>query len=653
MREIEETRALYLRLRDRQRTLQATAESVGEEVKELLGPVPLQERFDEALQTVIRAEQFIFDFPDMDLGNLSLQEFVELRDLLRHKEYFFANQARVLRALHEGLVRVFGEIADIIPKMEAPSPFTIPLLNAMPEPGLFMSRLLKFTAEDEYMRLGLFRDLRRTLHVNLYEASGVPLGAEEGKFMMPHESKLPLAELSVAYLSGTPFGKLLETPVPLKLTHADRFNHMHIVGGTGAGKTTLLENLILHDLTSSQPPALVVIDSQGDLIRKIAHLAMFDPDGGRLRDRLVLISPKDIDHPPAVNIFDLKRARLAGYDEATREQVTAGVIQTFDYLFSGLLGADLTAKQGVFFRFVARLMLSLPDTLGRNATILDMLRLMTDDAPYREAIQRLPEIPREFFQRDFSSKTFAQTKEQIRYRLNAILENPTLARLFTATETRVDLFEEMNKGSIILVDTAKDFLKSASPHFGRIFISLVLQAVLERAALAERDRPPAFLIIDEAASYFDGNIDDLLTDARKYRCGCVFAHQYLDQCPSSLRASFAANTSIKFASGVSNSDARALATDMRTAADFILEQPRLQFAAHIRNVTPQAVTIPVRTGMLEREPQLTKDRHERLLAHNRLRVSGGRKAAIQETSAPAEIVQTKEAPDPTAASPDW
>ena len=54
--------------------------------------------------------------------------------------------------------------------------------------------------------------------------------------------------------------------------------------------------------------------------------------------------------------------------------MTAGVIQTFDYLFNGLLGADLTAKQGVFFKYIARLMLVLPEALGRNATILDMMQ---------------------------------------------------------------------------------------------------------------------------------------------------------------------------------------------------------------------------------------------------------------------------------------
>ena len=212
-------------------------------------------------------------------------------------------------------------------------------------------------------------------------------------------------------------------------------------------------------------------------------------------------------------------------------QVTAGVIQTFDYLFAGLLGADLTAKQSVFFRFVARLMLALPETLGRNATILDMMYLMEDAKPYRGAIQTLPPLQRNFFERDFQGSQFRQTKEQIRYRLQAILENPALERLFTSTRTKVDLFSEINNGGIVLVDTAKDFLKDGSAHYGRIFISLVLQAAMERAAIPEHHRRPAFLIVDEAADYFDDNIDDLLTQVRKYKVGCLFAHQFMINVP--------------------------------------------------------------------------------------------------------------------------
>ena len=48
-----------------------------------------------------------------------------------------------------------------------------------------------------------------------------------------------------------------------------------------------------------------MIDSQGDMIRTIWHLDLFDPGRpGSLADDLVLIDPNDVEHPPALNLFD-------------------------------------------------------------------------------------------------------------------------------------------------------------------------------------------------------------------------------------------------------------------------------------------------------------------------------------------------------------
>jgi hypothetical protein len=588
-------------------------------------PEPLVTPFSGTLSALTRMERTIFEFPEVkwNVSQFSLKEQVDLQRFLIAKRHFLTNQDRVIDLLLGGLRRIFNDTFYELPELAGPSPFTIPFINAHPYPRECMARLFGIVWDEAYIDNGLFVELGQVMHANICAVSKIsdPSNPKGRRFLIPTENDAPLEELVEAYFKNTPFEYLLMAPVPLRLSYEGRFSHMHVVGGSGAGKTQLLQHLILHDLQADDSPALVIIDSQTDLINKLSHLDLFDPDGGPLSDRLIYVTPRDIKYPPALNIFDVNRERLGQYDEATKEQVTAGVIQTFDYLFNGLLGADLTAKQGVFFRFVARLMLALPETLGRNATILDLINLMDDVAPYRTAIASLPPIQRQFFERDFASKTFAQTKEQIRYRLNAILENPTLARLFTSSKTKIDLFSALNNNSIILVDTAKDFLKGSSAHFGRIFISLVLQAVLERAALPEHERKPAFLIVDEAAAYFDSNIDDLLTEARKYKLGCVFAHQFLDQCTHSLKSSLAANTSIKMASGISMSDARALAPDLRTTAEFILTQPKLHFAAHIRNVTPQAVSIPVPVGVLESQPRLSQEAYERLRELNRYRVS--------------------------------
>jgi hypothetical protein len=624
-------------------------------------PEQLREPYAKALVKLTGLEDTILEFPDVewDMAQLSLKEQVDLERFLTAKRHFLTNHERVIDFVQGGLQQVFDAITEGIPETSSASPFTIPLINVLPEPKKLLDRLFGILWNQSYIDNGVFVAVTKTMYMNLCAASGIA-DPENPKrpTKLPSQYDEPLAETVEAYFKGTPLYEFLLSPVPLKITYEDRFSHMHVVGGSGAGKTQLLQHLILHDLQSEDTPALVIVDSQTDLINKIAHLDLFHPDHGRLKDRLIYITPRDIKSPPALNIFDVNQDRLGRYDEETKEQVTAGVIQTFDYLFNGLLGADLSAKQGVFFRFVARLMLALPETMGRTATILDFINLMDDAEPYQQAIESLPPIQRNFFERDFKSKTFAQTKEQIRYRLNAILENPTLARLFTSPKTKIDLFTALNSGSIVLVDTAKDFLKGSSSHFGRIFISLVLQAVLERAALPDHKRKPAFLIVDEAAAYFDSNMDDLLTEARKYKLGCVFAHQFLDQATSSLRSSLAANTSIKMVGGVSTSDARALAPDLRTTPEFILSQPKLSFAAHIRNVTPHAVSIPVPVGELERQPCLSDNAYERLRESNRLRVSlpwaiTDRNAAKSGSGVGKASLPMASTDDPTKPSSDW
>ena len=680
-RDLESTRALYDEVRALHRASRVSEDiattrilgAVRDRIDDVM-PQAAQEPVLNALDSLLSLEKTIFVLPEIrwDIAHLSLKEQVDLRHFLRAKEHFHRNEERVLSILVDGLATIFGYLCEQLPQLSEPSPFTIPLVYAIAEPMRWLDGLCGELWNSKYVDNGLFVEVSRQIYRNLCRVSGIadPANNKSNRSLRtPSEQEGSLQDIVEATFRGTPFHDFFLFPVPLKFTYEERFSHMHVLGGSGAGKTTLLQNLILNDLKAADPPSLVIVDSQGDLINKLARLELFSPILGDISDKLLIISPKDIKTPPALNIFDVNRERLGQYDEAIKEQVVAGVIQTFDYVFSGLVGADLTAKQGVFFRFVARLMLSLPETLGRTATILDMIALMDDPAPYREAIEALPPIQRQFFERDFTSKTFAQTKEQIRYRLNAILENPTLARLFTAPRTKIDLFERLNDGSIILVDTAKDFLKGASAHFGRIFISLVLQAVLERAVIPERERKPTFLIVDEAASYFDSNIDDFLTEARKYKCGCVFAHQFLDQATSALRASLAANTAIKFAGSCSTGDARALASDMRTTADFILSQPRLHFAAHIRHVTPNAVSIPVPVGLFDQEPRMDDKDYLWLRELNGEKVSiAGERLGEEVPAGGAQPIRSADRPpdepslprpsgpsnfDPSAASEDW
>jgi hypothetical protein len=604
-------------------------------IVEAVPATPIAPRIGVAAYEILVAEG-IAGIPEPPLVCNSL-EGARYRDKLsRMTEFPSPDRAR------EVLVKAFTEFIYSLPSLSEDGPFSIPLIELVESPGTAIEALVLPLYDED----GLFVSLKRRLDHNAVQASG-------GKRMLlPTEYKGD--NIAYTYLKDTPLLPLLELRVPLQIPFELFYQHAVVTGGSGHGKTQLLQNLVLSHLERSDPPSLVVVDSQGEMLEKIARLELFDPLAGRLRERLIVLDPRDA---PALNIFDINQARLQGYGAAEREQVLNYTLETFSYLFNSLLGADLTTKQSVLFTNLVALMLELPKALGRNATLLDLLHIMQDPAPYRPAIDALDPVAREFFLTDFMpsrSDPYRQTKEQVRYRLQAILGNSTLSRLFLAPRNRIDFFERLNEGAILLVDTNKGLLGAKnSSYMGRIAITLVLQALLERAAMpAGSYKTPTFLIIDEAGEYFDKSIDAILTEARKQNAGLLMAHQYFGQMTPELRASVASNTSIKFAGGLSAADARAAALDMRTTPEFILAQEPLSFACYLRGVTPKAVSLKVAYGLLEDHARMSEAAYRALRQRNRERVTCAlpeeeKKPPLSSAEAAASSPPPQEA-DPTA-----
>lgn len=411
---------------------------------------------------------------------------------------------------------------------------------------------------------------------------------------------------------------------PLEFPLSARFEHTHIVGGSGHGKTQLLQQLILNDLdgVKSGQASIIVIDSQGDMLKNILSLSAV----GQMQDRLVLIDPViDIQNPPALNLFDLGLKRLDRYDEIEQEKLINGAIALYEYVFGALLGAELTNRQGVIFRYLARLMMTVP-----GANIYTLMEFMDKPNSVRPHLDKLDRSARYFFETQFFSPDFDTTRHQIMTRLWGVLSNRTLEKMLDKQQNRVDLFDAMNKGSIILINTAKDLLKQEGCEIlGRFFIALIAQAVQERASLPEDKRRPTFVYIDEAQDYFDESIESLLNQGRKYKVGLTIAHQNLDQFSQKLRASVMASTSIKLVGGLSAKDTAAFAREMGCEETFISErrkhQKHTEFACVIRNHTrePRALAVPL--GLMEREPRMSEKEREAMLSANRLRICGERR----------------------------
>jgi hypothetical protein len=566
-----------------------------------------------------------FPLPEIDFSKEhSFGEIWKLTEQVRHCLDFFEkreNQEEITSDL-----RLFGK--NLLPKIsltDEEALGTAPLITLLPEAGKTLKAMLPYLVELGGLEgNGLFSRLGKQTGEKLMAFSGINddrdnVATIQMKVATALKDKSP-HELIERYLRDTPFEDFFATSLPFTIPLETRFSHTHIVAGSGHGKTQLMQKMILQDfgmLTKGQV-SIILIDSQGDMFRTVSHLRAT----GQISKRVVIIDPTDIDYPPALNLFDFGLGRMNTYDRLTQQTLVNGVIDVCEYMFGAFLRAPLTPRQRLIFRYIARLLLIVPE--ATIETMRDFLQEPERAAPY---IDKLDGNTREFFKKQFFSNEFDDTRGQILTRVWGVLENTTLEHMFCNKRNKVNIYEAMNQGSLILINTAKDFLKQEGTEFlGRFFIALICQAAQERASIPADERMPTFVYIDEAHDYFDESIEKLLEQARKYKVGMLLAHQHLDQFKDNLRSTVRTNTAIKLTGGLSGKDARAFSEDMRTSPEYLLsmrkdgEKKQTQFACFVKDLTrsPIALTIPL--GTMEKEPTMSQAEHAALIAANRLRV---------------------------------
>lgn len=341
------------------------------------------------------------------------------------------------------------------------------------------------------------------------------------------------------------FNEVITIKVDVTIPEKIRTQHQHIVAATGFGKTELLKSMILDDVAAGH--SVVVIDSQNDMISELATKIP--------AEKLILVDP--VHCPPALNLF-----------------IADTSSELFEYIFSALDSA-MTSKQAVAYRFVSQMV------VNAGGNIHTMRKILEPGDEWRKYLGGMGETATSFFESEYSSRQFNETRQQILRRLYTVLENEALEKMLGAPDNRINIREAIDSGKVVLISTAKDEMKqTAASLFGRIFIAQVMQAAMGRKG----NRKRAYLYIDEFADYAEDShvLFNLFEQARKYELGLIVAHQYLGQLPPQLTQSLASNTAIKFAGGVSTDDATKLAKQMHTTADFITGQPVGTFAGWVK-----------------------------------------------------------------------
>ncbi|MBI3700540.1 MAG: ATP-binding protein [Afipia sp.] len=670
-RDREEVRDLYARVRDAYNASPYCAEdaafefteSLLEEVFQKAGVVAshkVQIAFGNVVWELLHGEPVIFGLPDEpDFGHMSRGSLQQMRALLVVKERILNNPAFYVDIWRQKIIYLLAGLVGSFPSFvfdpaiedDAPG-FNVMLIDVCSNPAEAIERTMATMYDDDIVQAGLFASVRKCFEDNLARASGInPNDPSRSRTVRtPNTSKdRNPRDLVADFLSGTPFPDLFLASVPFPLPEQARFAHQWILAPQGAGKTQAIQFQFLRDLpkVANNEASIIVMDSQGDLIRNIAGLKVF-ADGEPLDGKLVLIEP-DPEYPLALNIFDMGKDRLDQYSVRDKERLTNSTLEMLTYVIGSLSETEMTPKQQTLFRYVLRACMQIPD-----ATIHTFAELLSGTDKYQSHIERLEGPAKLFFETQFNDVQFKQTKQEVAWRLMYLLENPTFERMFSNPRSKLDLYTELQSSKVILINTDKDLLKDKRTEmFGRFFIAMLLQSAQERASLQREHRMPVFCYIDECHDYIanDTNITTLLDQARKMNIGLILANQRCAQVsPAVLDA--LCNVSIKQARALSDSDAHTLARNMQTTPEFLSSQPEQTFATSIRGVTRNALSLQVPFLQLENLERMSIEDQEDIRSRMRLNYCvPAQLPNIQPPQPPEPIAPANEVD--TRPSTDW
>jgi hypothetical protein len=496
------------------------------------------------------------------------------------------------------------------------------LYDLLPDARSFIAGLPESFTSDECYRYRLFPDFRAKLLSN-FEA------AAEQKLSQSSDQ----GALTRAYLAGTPLLDFLSIKVPIGFPTERRFEHTVIVAGTGHGKTQTLEALVCEDLRQIRPPGLVVIDSKGDMVKRLAKLDLFNPDDGPLRDKLIVIDPRE---GPSLSPFDVGLRHIQDADSDSVEEVVNGIISELGYFFKALLGAEISGPMSGVFNPLIQLLVRIP-----GANLETLAQAVDDPTVLIEKAHGLPEIIKTFLTTQYKELSAKETRNAVKRRVYMLMtSSPSFARMFNAPCNNLDLAAALNEGKIVLVSTEANFLHDFSPLFGRYIISQAMCAARRRAAIPEGERQPAFIVVDEAGEYFDDRTETMLRTLRSYKVGGVLAFQDFGKLAPGLHSAISSSTSIRLAGGKID-DLKYAGHLVHAEPEFVRQMRKVDrtfsdFACYIDGVTPNGIALRVPHGTVDSLPPMSDEQYARMRAANKARL-----VAKPESKDRTEIVRPR------------
>jgi hypothetical protein len=311
-----------------------------------------------------------------------------------------------------------------------------------------------------------------------------------------------------------------ETVTSIGLTEAERERHLYIIGGTGNGKTTMLFYSILQDIRAGH--GIAVLDPHGDLAERILRYIPED----RIKD-VIYMNPDDLTYPIGMNLLELTDG-ITG-DDLLREKdlITEAAISVLRKIFSD------DDSGGHRIEYVLRNAIQTALTL-EGSTLFTIFELLNDAKYRRKVVKGLEDKNL----KDFWDNELGKAGEFQRVKMAAGITAKIGRFLFSASARRVleqprstiDFEDILASRKILICNFSKGMIgEDTSTLFGTTVLAKLQTAALRRARIAEQNRTPFYLYVDEFQNFATMSFVQMLSEARKYKLFLTMAEQSTSQ----------------------------------------------------------------------------------------------------------------------------
>ena len=325
----------------------------------------------------------------------------------------------------------------------------------------------------------------------------------------------------------------------------DRLRHLYVIGQTGTGKTAIIKSMAYQDIQSGE--GICIIDPHGDLVDDM--LAVI-PE--KRIDDVIVFDPSNIEYPLALNMLEYDRSR-----PQEKTFIVNEILSIFYSLF------DQETMGPVFEQYMRNsLLLLMEGKIDEPATLMEVPRVLTD-VDFRASLlnnsdnQPVKDFWEEEAQKAGGDAALENIAPYITSKFSNFISNDYVRPIISQPYSSFSFREVMDSGKLLFVRLPKGKIGEINARLlGMIVSGKLALAAFSRDDTPEDERKEFFFYIDEFQNFTSDSINQILSEARKYRLSLTIAHQYMAQLTDIIRGAVLGNvgTTIAFRVGVEDAE---------------------------------------------------------------------------------------------------